>query len=91
MWRQHTEIRQQSAKGHAVCDECELIKAERVKWEGRTDATAKQAMAALKERTAAHDADHKGERNYAWDFRQAGGQLPLALPCHALPPLCTCV
>ena len=91
MWRQHTEIRQQSAKGHAVCDECELIKAERVKWEGRTDATAKQAMAGLKQRKAAHDADHRGERDYAWDFRQAGGLLPLALPGHTLPLLCTCV
>lgn len=74
VWRQHNEIHQTTAKGHPVCDECGLIKAERVKWEGRTDPAARLALAALKERKAAHDADHRGERNYAWDFRQQGGE-----------------
>ena len=59
VWMAHPEIRQRGAKGHAICDECGLIRAEKLKWLGRTDEVAKAAMRALLERDAAHTKDHE--------------------------------
>lgn len=60
-------------QGHVFCDECGHIRAERLKWLGRTyvrtDVAAKNALQALKERADAHEQDHSTERKYVFSFR----------------------
>ena len=42
IWREHTEIREISAKGHPVCNDCGARAAKRAQYEGRTDVVAMQ-------------------------------------------------
>lgn len=67
-WRMHTEIIEQGAKGHPVCDECGKTQVVYDRLEGRTDEAAKQARAKADALQAEHDREHRGEREYAEDI-----------------------
>ena len=65
IWREHDEIREFGAKGHAKCDRCGEILVEKAKYEGRGDQIAREANARLDSDQDHHDGEHRGERDYA--------------------------
>ena len=49
LWKQHKEVREFKACGHAKCDMCGQIQVEKAKFEGRNDDEARQRMRELHE------------------------------------------
>ena len=71
LWRKHHEIVEFGAKGHATCDTCGEIMVDRERYRGRPD-----KLEECDERQAAHDANHRGERDYAEDIWTKGEHQP---------------
>ena len=76
IWNSHTEIHEQGATGHCICDDCGNHQAVYDRLEGRTDAAANQQRREADEKKAQHDIEHSGERAYAEDIWGAAEVRP---------------
>lgn len=63
IWREHDDITEYGAKGHAKCDVCGTLQVDRLRYEGRPD-----KLREVEEMHVRHKADHLGERDYAEDI-----------------------
>lgn len=70
------EIKQRTATGHDICDICSKIRFERARFEHRTDDESVRRRQELDEEQAAHNKDHRGEREYAKDLWYKGVHYP---------------
>ena len=75
LWKQHKEVREFKACGHAKCDMCGQIQVEKAKFEGRNDDEARQRMREL----------HEEQVRCSLAAVCARARAPAALSLHALP------
>ena len=68
LWNSHTEILEQGATGHPICERCGEYEALYDRLEGRTDAAAITLRAEGDDWKEIHDIEHSGERKYAEDI-----------------------
>lgn len=68
LWNSHTEILEQGATGHPICELCGEYESVYDRLEGRTDATAVKLRADADAWKEQHDIEHRGERQYAEDI-----------------------
>ena len=76
VWNSHSEIHEEGATGHCICDDCGDHQAVYDKLEGRTDAAAAAQRREADDRKAQHDIEHGGERAYAEDIWGAAEVRP---------------
>lgn len=83
LWKQHKEVREFKACGHAKCDMCGQIQVEKAKFEGRNDDEARQRMREL------HEEQVRCSLAVALSLRSAHvrARAPAALSLHALGAL----
>lgn len=58
-------ITEEKAKGHAKCNRCGELEIEREKYAGRMDEEGRKQLARVEQELTVHNAEHRGERNYA--------------------------
>lgn len=76
LWNE-SGISEDKATGHAKCTRCGELGVEREKYAGRMDEEGKKQLARVEQEQRIHDAEHRGERNYAGE-----SCLP---PCRPVP------
>ncbi|KAL1521156.1 hypothetical protein AB1Y20_022709 [Prymnesium parvum] len=81
LWKEHEEIVQYGAVGHAKCKDCGKHDAELDGLGDRTDSVAQERRKALAEWNAMHTEEHMGERRYAEDAWFRGETYPERMTC----------
>lgn len=81
IWREHDEITQHGAVGHAKCPICGQYQKDRDALGERTDAAAVAQRAQLDDADEAHAKEHQGERAYADAAWYQGQTYPRRMTC----------
>eukprot|EP00965_Chrysotila_dentata_P101600 3354534-Pleurochrysis_carterae.AAC.1 len=81
IWKDHSEIRQFSAKSHPKCDECGKLGALLERLGEANDAATIKSRTRLRNAVAAHKAEHRGKRQYFDNAYFRGETYPKRVTC----------
>ena len=85
LWKE-SGISEEKAVGHAKCNRCGDLEVEREKYAGRMDEEGKRQLARVEKELMVHNAEHRGERNYAGEL---GPLIARSRLSQCTRPLCT--